>query len=138
MTDRADATWVRELIQRNRYLVLATTDNATPWVAPLEYMADDDLNFYFFSPEGARHVRHIEANDAVAGVVFDTEQPDYTPRMTADLNGIQMECTAAKVAEADYTEAIRGAIDASHPPMPHTRSSRSRLTPSTCRGSKTE
>ena len=118
MTDKADAAWVKELIGRNRYLVLSTTDGSKPWVAPLEYMVDDDLNFYFFSPEGVRHVRDIEANNAVAVVVFDAEQPEYTPDMTADLNGVQMEGTAVKLAEADYTDVIVGAIEALEPPMP--------------------
>jgi nitroimidazol reductase NimA-like FMN-containing flavoprotein (pyridoxamine 5'-phosphate oxidase superfamily) len=118
MTDRADAAWVRALIERTQYLVLATTDGHEPWVAPLECMVDDDLNFYFFSTSDARHSRDIEANGHVAAVMFDTEQPAYTPSVTANLNGVQMECSARKLDASEYNEAVLGAIDALEPPMP--------------------
>ncbi len=118
MSERADAAWVKALIERNRYIVLATTDGNDPWVAPIEYMVGEDLNFYFFSPSGVRHVRHIEANGSVAGVVFDTEQPDYTASVTADLNGVQMECTVVRLEESQYNDAVLGAIKALELPMP--------------------
>ena len=118
MPAKPDEHWVRELIGRNRYLVLSTTDGTQPWVAPVEYMVDDDLNFYFLSPSDVRHVKHIEANNSVAVAVFDSEQPEYTPETTATLNGIQMECTASKLDESEYTDDIRGAIEALQPPMP--------------------
>ena len=55
-------------------------------VAPVEYLIDDDLNFYFLSPSDVHHVRHIEANGSVGTVVFDTEQSEYTSSVTANLN----------------------------------------------------
>ena len=62
--DRTSSAWVRALIQRNSVIVLATTEGDQPWIAPLEYMADEDLNLYFFSTTKARHVQHLEANSA--------------------------------------------------------------------------
>lgn len=118
MSERADAAWVRGLIERNRYIVLSTTDGDTPWVAPVEYMVDEELNFYFFSPSDVRHVRDIEKNGAVAGAIFDTEQPEYTSDTTANLNGLQVECTARKLERSEYSEAVLGAIEALDPPMP--------------------
>lgn len=118
MTAQVDSDWIRELIDRNRYLALSTTDGSQPWVAPVEYMVDDDLNFYFFSPRNVRHSKHIESNDSVAIAVFDTEQPDYTPETTVTLNGMQMEGTASRLDESDYTDAIKAAIEALQPPMP--------------------
>lgn len=118
MSDKADRSWVRELIQRNRYLVLSTTDGTEPWVAPLQYVVDEDLNFYFFSPEGVRHVRHLEANDAVAVVVFDRDQPEYTQEPFVNLSGIQMECTASRLAEDEYADVVVETIDALKLPMP--------------------
>jgi uncharacterized protein YhbP (UPF0306 family) len=109
---RADSAWVRALIKRNRVVVLATTDGDKPWVAPLEYMADDDLNLYFFSTTEARHVRHLEANSAVAATVFDRKQSIVNATTTADLSGVQMECTAIRVPPELRTDAVRAAIDA--------------------------
>ena len=111
-TDRANSAWVRAFIERNSVVVLATTDGDQPWVAPLEYMADEDLNLYFFSPTEARHVRHLEANNAVAATVFDHRQPRVTATTTADLSGVQMECTAIRVPPELHTDAVSAAIDA--------------------------
>jgi uncharacterized protein YhbP (UPF0306 family) len=109
---RADSAWVRALIKRNRIVVLATTEGDQPWVAPLEYTADEDLNLYFFSTTEARHVRHLEANSAVAATVFDHKQPIVTATTTTDLNGVQMECTAIRVPPEMHTDAVKTAIDA--------------------------
>jgi uncharacterized protein YhbP (UPF0306 family) len=110
--DRGTSAWVRALIKRNTVVVLATTDGDKPWVAPLEYMADEDLNLYFFSSTEARHVRHLEANSAVAATVFDHKQPTVNATTTADLSGVQMECTATRVPPELHTDAVSAAIDA--------------------------
>lgn len=118
MTNGSERDFVEALLKRNRYLVLSTTSGKNPWIAPLEYMIDDDLNFYFFSTEDSRHARDIEENDRVAVAVFDRDQPDYSPDLSASLNGVQIEATARKVPPENYSEAIVGAIEALTPPMP--------------------
>jgi nitroimidazol reductase NimA-like FMN-containing flavoprotein (pyridoxamine 5'-phosphate oxidase superfamily) len=118
MLERADGAWVRELIVRTQYLVLATCDEGGPWVAPVEPLVDEDLNFYFFSTAEARHSRHIEAGGQVAAVMFDSEQPEYTPTLTANLKAVQMECSARKLEPSEYNEAVQGAIEFLQPPMP--------------------
>ena len=118
MTDCVDRQWVEELLQRNRYLVLSTTNGTEPWIAPLEYILDADLNFYFFSPENARHSRHLERNSNVAVAVFDSQQPDYSPGTSVTIQGVQIEATASKLDEADYPEVIVSGIAALKPPMP--------------------
>jgi uncharacterized protein YhbP (UPF0306 family) len=110
--DRGSSAWVRALIERNTVVVLATTDGDQPWIAPLEYMTDEDLNLYFFSSTEARHVRHLEANSAVAATVFDHKQPIVTATTNADLNGVQMECTATRVLPELHTAAVSAAIEA--------------------------
>jgi len=110
--------FVRALLERNRYLVLSTTNGADPWIAPLEYMLDGDLNFYFFSTEDSRHVRDIASNPSVAVAVFDGEQPAYGADLSTFLNGVQLQGTVRKVMPADYSDAIVAAIDALQPPMP--------------------
>ena len=110
--------FIRALLERNRYLVLSTTNGADPWIAPLEYMLDSDLNFYFFSTEDSRHVRDIETNPSVAVAVFDGEQPTYHADISTPLNGVQLRGTARRVMPSDYSDAIVAAIDALQPPMP--------------------
>ncbi len=76
---------VRAVIDENRYLSLATTDGEKPWVAPVEYVVDDELNFYFVSLVTSRHVNHIQGNPLVAVAIFDSRQPSFTGR------GIQID-----------------------------------------------
>lgn len=118
MNDNSKQDFLRGLLERNRYLVLSTTDGARPWIAPLEYMIDDDLNLYFFSPVDTRHIRDIEKNNQVAVAVFDQAQPEYGSDLSTRLNGVQMEATVRKVPPEEYSEAISGAIEALSPPMP--------------------
>lgn len=118
MSNDSERDFLEEILKRNRYLVLSTTNGTEPWIAPLEYMLDNDLNFYFFSTEDSRHVRDIRDNDRVAVTVFDQEQPEYTPDLSTRLNGVQMEASVRKIPPEEYSEAIIGAIEALTPPMP--------------------
>jgi len=118
MTDTIDRAWVESLLRRNRYLVLSTTDGARPWVAPVEYVLDAELNFYFFSTIEARHVKDLAYCDSVAVVVFDSRQPTYTPTTTVTLKGVQIEAAARKLARAEYPDLIVSAIAALKLPMP--------------------
>ena len=109
---------VEDVLTRHRYLVLSTTDGRTPWAAPLEYMTGEDLTLFFLSTGDSRHVRDIEENEAVSVAVFDRDQPEYSPDLSARLNGVQIEAVASRVRPEDYSEAIEAAIDALQPPMP--------------------
>ena len=109
--DFATKAWVGALMRRNRVVVLATTDGASPWIAPLEYVVDDDLNLCFFSPTESRHVQHLEANATVAATVMDHTQPIVTPTASVFLNGIQMECTAARVPPEQLTNTLKTTIE---------------------------
>lgn len=118
MQDSSQRDFVEEILKRNRYLVLATSDGTTPWIAPIEYMVDDALCFYFFSTDDSRHIRDIEQNEVVAVAVFDRDQPEYRPDLSASLNGVQMEAVVTRIAPEDYNEAIAAAIEVLKPPMP--------------------
>lgn len=118
MAEKPDRAWVQELLRRNRYLVLSTSDGKEPWIAPLEHLVDAELNLYFFSPEDVKHTQHIESNHRVAVAVFDNQQPEYSPGASVTLNGLQIEGTASRLSEAEYTEDVVAAIEALKPPMP--------------------
>lgn len=93
MTDKTSPEFVMDVIEENRYLSLATTDGAEPWVAPVEYVVDDDLNFYFASKTSSRHVDHIEQNPVVGFAIFDSTQPSLTGR------GIQIRGSVEQYSE---------------------------------------
>lgn len=109
--------FARQLVRRNRYLTLATTDGHDPWVAPLEYISDDALNLYFFSPTDTEHARQLEKNGNVAVAIFDGIQPEYEPAPTIRIAGLQIIASAEKL-EAPYPEIVEKQIKAWQLPIP--------------------
>jgi uncharacterized protein YhbP (UPF0306 family) len=109
--------FLKSLIKRNRYLSLATTDGSNPWVAPLEYISDDDLNLYYFSPESAAHSLHIGEHQTVAIAVFDAAQPEYEPAQVMRIAGAQALAQAERLS-APFPDLVIMQIDAWQLPMP--------------------
>lgn len=64
-----------KIIRANRYLTLATCLDGLPWAAPLAYVLDCDLRFYWYSAVESRHSHHIAGNPAVAAAIFDSTLP---------------------------------------------------------------
>lgn len=93
MSEKATPEFVMEVIEENRYLNLATTDGEEPWVAPVEFVVDDQLNFYFASKTSSRHINHIEQNPVVGFAIYDSQQPSMTGR------GIQIKGTVEKYSD---------------------------------------
>ena len=112
-----DQEFVRSLIKRNRYFSLATIDGTDPWIAPLEYISDDDLNLYYFSPEDAAHSHHIDDNQTVAVTVFDAVQPEYEPAQIMRIAGVQAVAKAERLT-APFPDLVQKQIEAWQLPMP--------------------
>lgn len=118
MPENRNVALVKELVRENRYLTLATTDSQSPWIAPLEYLVDDELNFYFLSLPSSRHARHLLSNDTVAVAIFDPAQEEYAPGITITLRGVQIEARAKLLPQDEYPSAVVSALEALRPPMP--------------------
>jgi uncharacterized protein YhbP (UPF0306 family) len=112
-----DEEFIRDLIQRNRYLTLATAENSSPWVATLEYLTDEALNFYFFSPTETLHARQLQANPKVAVSIYDAQQPEYEPAPAIRISGVQFS-GEARMLESPFPDLIRNQIEAWQLPMP--------------------
>ena len=71
-----DLDHVRQIVDTNRYLVLATVSaEGAPWATPV-YFANDDLrSFWWISAPDSRHSRNIEAHPSIAITVFDSSVP---------------------------------------------------------------
>ena len=109
---------VEEVIEDNRYLALSTMDGTEPWVATIEYIYDDSGNFYFFSTTDSRHAQHIDAYETVAVAIWSADQPEYSPDVSTNLDGVQIRGEATRLSEDEYPEAVTAAIEALDPPMP--------------------
>lgn len=96
---------VRGVIDENTYLTLATTDGDRPWCAPLQYVADEDLNLYFVSLPESRHMSQIEVNPSIAVAIFDSQQPPFTSL------GVQIDGTADAYSTTDNPFTRIGGFD---------------------------
>lgn len=65
----------KTIVLQNRYLTIASTDkNGKPWITPVFFAYDDDLNLYWVSGKNARHSENVRANPQVAIVIFDSTE----------------------------------------------------------------
>jgi len=88
------AQTVRDIIDVNRYLVLATADAAgRPWVSPVYFAHAGFAEFFWVSSPDATHSRNIAARPEVGIVVFDSQvaigtgQGVYMPAIAKLLEG---------------------------------------------------
>lgn len=96
---------VREIIAENQYMTVATTDGERPWLAPVQFCTDEDLNFYFVSLPTSRHAEHIAQNPRVGLAIFDSQQPPFTGR------GVQVDGIASKYSDEENPFATIGGLD---------------------------
>ncbi len=67
-----------DIINKNIYLTLWTSDWSIPRVSTLYYCIDLDINFYFISLPGSKHIQNILNNKNVAFSIFDSHQDEWT------------------------------------------------------------
>ncbi|WP_163506066.1 pyridoxamine 5'-phosphate oxidase family protein [Fodinicola acaciae] len=81
MTDHDFTAHARELIDRNRYLSLATVDpDGRPWVSPVYFAPGEDGEFIWVSTVDAEHSRNLAARPDVSLVIFDSTVQPYHGR----------------------------------------------------------
>jgi hypothetical protein len=65
---------VRDIIEANRYLVLATADAAgRPWGSPVYFAHIDCTEFFWVSSPEVTHSRNIAVRPAASIVIFDAQ-----------------------------------------------------------------
>jgi nitroimidazol reductase NimA-like FMN-containing flavoprotein (pyridoxamine 5'-phosphate oxidase superfamily) len=63
----------REIVDANRYMTLATADEAgLPWASPVWYAHSGYRDFFWVSKPEARHSRNLSARQELAIVIFDS------------------------------------------------------------------
>lgn len=66
-------------------LMYVATQGEHPWIAPVFYTYDDELNLYFLSSPETLHSKQIAKNKEVAVAIANSQQ-----QLTEDKKGIQM------------------------------------------------
>jgi nitroimidazol reductase NimA-like FMN-containing flavoprotein (pyridoxamine 5'-phosphate oxidase superfamily) len=94
-------TAAREIVDRNRYLTVATADGAgRPWPSPVWYAHDDYRAFLWVSRPGARHSGNIAERPEVGIVIFDSTVP------VGGAAAVYAEAVAEEVGAAERRAAI--------------------------------
>ena len=91
----------KEIIEKNIYLTLATSDQkGTPWISPVFFAYDPNYNFYWCSEKKSRHSKLIKQNNRVAAVIFDSSVPE------GEGNGVYIIGKAQEVQKKDISHAV--------------------------------
>ncbi|MER5209641.1 pyridoxamine 5'-phosphate oxidase family protein [Streptomyces sp. NPDC002838] len=91
----------RDIIDANKYMVLATADReGVPWSSPVYFAHRDCREFFWVSSPRATHSRNLAVRPQVGLVVFDSSVPISTGQ------GVYMSAIAAAVDSADTQTAI--------------------------------
>lgn len=81
-------TLIREIYQEGFVVNLGVADAEGPWVAPVVYVFDDDLNLYWVSLPDARHSRAIKANGRVAATIVVSHETKHERALQVEGNAI--------------------------------------------------
>jgi nitroimidazol reductase NimA-like FMN-containing flavoprotein (pyridoxamine 5'-phosphate oxidase superfamily) len=91
----------RDIVDANRYMVLATADHAgTPWSSPVYFAHRGYREFFWVSSPQVTHSRNIAVRPQVGIVVFDSSVAISTGQ------GVYMSAVASAVDAADAEDAI--------------------------------
>jgi nitroimidazol reductase NimA-like FMN-containing flavoprotein (pyridoxamine 5'-phosphate oxidase superfamily) len=95
------AQTVREIIEANRYLVLATADaTGRPWSSPVYFAHIDFTEFFWVSSVHVTPSRNIAARPEVGIVVFDSQAAIGTGQ------GVYMSAVAKLLGTGEISSAI--------------------------------
>lgn len=90
----------RSIIDKNRYMTLATADaSGLPWVSPVWYAPKDGREFLWVSSPEARHSLNLADRPQLAIVIFDSH-------LAGGSEALYMSAVAEELAEVDDAIAI--------------------------------
>lgn len=92
---------VRDIIEANRYLVLATADaTGRPWSSPVYFAHIDFTEFFWVSSPEATHSRNIGQRPEVGIVIFDSRAPVNTGQ------GVYMSAIATRLEDGETSRGL--------------------------------
>jgi nitroimidazol reductase NimA-like FMN-containing flavoprotein (pyridoxamine 5'-phosphate oxidase superfamily) len=95
------ASTARQIIDTNRYLILATADSAgNPWASPVWYAHEGYTSLFWVSRPQARHSRNLAVRATASVVIFDSTVPE--PQAQA----VYFEALAEELSGAERDHAI--------------------------------
>ena len=101
MTQEEYVQKVRKIIEKNVFMTIATaTPDGEPWVTPVFYSYDGELNFYWYSSSRTKHSQLIAKNKKVAVTIFNSNASEE------DTAGVYITGKAHEVEKDDLRQAL--------------------------------
>jgi pyridoxine/pyridoxamine 5'-phosphate oxidase len=102
MSEPADLqSVVKEIVDANQYMTLATADeDGQPWASPVWFASTDYREFFWVSSPGARHSRNLTVRPELAIVIFDSRQAPGTGE------GLYVSARAAQLPEPELDRGL--------------------------------
>ena len=92
---------IEKIIKSVLYCTLATvSEDGSPWGTPVFFVADENMNLYWWSDEQAQHSRNIAKNPKVFITVFDSSLPE------SQAKGVYISALAEPVSGDDLPRII--------------------------------
>lgn len=102
--------WTEDIVSilfESSFMTLATADGeGLPWAAPVEFVCDEELRFYWLSMADARHSENVRMNPWVAFSIYDCTQ---TPAVNA-VQGLYGEGPVEELPASEL-EVIKPSIE---------------------------
>lgn len=93
----------KQIITENIYCTIATASlDSKPWISPVFYAFDEELNIYWVSDKNALHSKNLRENPQGAIVIFNSQAPE------GEGDGVYIE---AKLIELTDDAEVKYAID---------------------------
>jgi hypothetical protein len=86
---------LREIIDANRYMTLATAgEDGRPWATPVWFATEDYRQFFWVSDPNARHSKNLAERPDLGIVIYDSSVP------VGGAQAVYLSAVAAEVAGA--------------------------------------
>lgn len=92
-------TYIKEALDRTEFMAISTVGEDGSWVCPVQFSYDENLNLYFKSMPGSKHMQNISINPELSVAIFSTERLPG-----GDVIGIQLKGTATILASRSDVE----------------------------------
>lgn len=89
------------LLEENTFTLATLGDDGRPYICPLFYVADDDLQIYWVSSADSLHSLHLGVRDKVSASVY------HATSRWQEIRGLQMLGSARPVEDSAVNKQVR-------------------------------
>lgn len=92
---------ITNILRATQYLTVSTVDkHGNPWGAPLRFVADEDMNLYWWTTIATQHTQNLQHNPTAFITIFDSNAPE------GKSVGLYIEACVAEVTDDRLDDII--------------------------------